>query len=115
MEGETQPEEQEKYPLPPRNLAQRGWNEAKTIIIGSLVFVAAFQWRDLIQHLLKKVEKRIGSNFPKTLVMLVIAISVTLMCVILVCFSKEAVTSTRLARIGTQQLKNQLERFQTYN
>ncbi len=113
MQGQTQDDGDNHQHR--KTLAQRGWNEAKTIIVGSLVFVAAFQWRDFIQHLLKKVEKRMGAgNFPKTLIMFLIAASVTLLCVVIVCASKD-ITSTRLARVSLDQMQQKLDSFQTYN
>lgn len=114
MEGQTQDDNNNRPQK--KSLAHRGWNEAKTIIIGSLVFVAAFQWRDLIQHLLKNIEKRMGTgNFPKTLIMFLIAVAVTLLCVVIVCVSKEEITSTRLARMSLDRMHQQLESFRTYN
>ena len=106
-------EEEEPPVVKKRTLAQRGWNEAKTIIVGALVFVAAFQWRDLIQHLLKKLENRVGGGrFPKTLVMFLIAVSVTVLCVLVLCTQQEDIQSTSLMQAGVAHVKKRIGKIQ---
>ena len=58
----------------------KGWKEARTIIIGALVFVAAFTWRDFMQQVLKKIELRF-QKFPRLLFMFLLASIMTTICV----------------------------------
>jgi hypothetical protein len=88
-------EEQEKALRPKEKASVRlarvvkqGWAEARTIIIGALVFVSAFLWRDLIKYGVDALRETRLAKIPGWAASFTMAILVTIVTVVIILLSK---------------------------
>ena len=63
---------------------KEGWGEAITILVGAIVFVTAFAWRDLFQLCIEKIKQRSPSSFSPILVAFLLAVALTIGSIVLI-------------------------------
>lgn len=82
---------------------RKGWAEARTIIVGALVFVSAFLWRDLIKYGVDALKETRMARVPGWVASLGMATLVTVVTVVIILSFKtdddKAAPTTRLRQM----------------
>lgn len=63
---------------------RNSWGEAITILVGAIVFVTAFAWRDLFQLIIGKIKQRWPSSFSPIIVSFTLAVVLTIGSIVLI-------------------------------
>lgn len=63
---------------------KEGWGEAVTILVGAIVFVTAFAWRDMFQLCIENIKQRWPSSFSPILLSLLLAVALTIGSIVLI-------------------------------
>ena len=93
-QGLSRPKEKASVRL--ARAVKQGLAEARTIIIGALVFVSAFLWRDLIKYGVDALKETKMAKIPGWVASLAMATIVTIVTVVIILLSKqETKTTTR--------------------
>ena len=86
-QGLSRPKEKASVRL--ARAVKQGLAEARTIIIGALVFVSAFLWRDLIKYGVDALKETKMAKIPGWVASLAMATIVTIVTVVIILLSKQ--------------------------